>query len=313
MVPELARYLIEAGGKRLRPMLTRGARRPVRRRRRQRRSITPPPSSSCTTPRCCTTTSSTRATCGAAGRRRAWSGATRRACWSAISCSGQAFLMMVETGDLEALGVLSRAATVIAEGEVFQLAKARDLDDDPRRLRRSHPRQDRDAVRGGDRGRAPWRAAPTRPAQRRCAALRPRTRLGLPAGRRRARLSRRERRAGQEHRRRSARRQDDAAGHPDAGRRQRRRAGDDHRRRSASPMPTPGRWPASLPSWSGTAPSNRPSAQARDHADAPARPRSAPGLADARSARRNRRVLRVAGLLGSVPRLTQWHRRSKRY
>jgi octaprenyl-diphosphate synthase len=41
---------------------------------------------------------------------------------------GQAFLMMVESGDLDALGVLSRAAAVIAEGEVFQLAKAGDLE-----------------------------------------------------------------------------------------------------------------------------------------------------------------------------------------
>src|SRR5690606_2186755 len=40
---------------------------------------------------------------------------------------GQAFMMMVEAGDIDALGVLSRAATIIAEGEVFQLAKARDL------------------------------------------------------------------------------------------------------------------------------------------------------------------------------------------
>ncbi|RDE10585.1 polyprenyl synthetase family protein [Pelagibacterium lacus] len=41
---------------------------------------------------------------------------------------GQAFLMMVESGDLGALGVLSRAAAIIAEGEVYQLAKAGDLD-----------------------------------------------------------------------------------------------------------------------------------------------------------------------------------------
>ncbi|WP_404405857.1 polyprenyl synthetase family protein [Pelagibacterium halotolerans] len=44
---------------------------------------------------------------------------------------GQAFLMMVESGDLDALGVLSRAAAVIAEGEVFQLAKAGDLSATP--------------------------------------------------------------------------------------------------------------------------------------------------------------------------------------
>ena len=44
---------------------------------------------------------------------------------------GQAFLMMVESGDLGALGVLSRAAAIIAEGEVLQLAKAGDLDTSP--------------------------------------------------------------------------------------------------------------------------------------------------------------------------------------
>ncbi|GIL02253.1 MAG: octaprenyl-diphosphate synthase [Alphaproteobacteria bacterium] len=41
---------------------------------------------------------------------------------------GQAFRMMVETGSLAALNVLSHAATVIAEGEVMQLATARNLD-----------------------------------------------------------------------------------------------------------------------------------------------------------------------------------------
>jgi len=45
---------------------------------------------------------------------------------------GQAFLMMVEAGDLKALRVLSHAATIIAEGEVFQLAKSRDLGATPK-------------------------------------------------------------------------------------------------------------------------------------------------------------------------------------
>ncbi len=40
---------------------------------------------------------------------------------------GQAFLMMVETKDIDALGILSKAATIIAEGEVFQLSKIKDL------------------------------------------------------------------------------------------------------------------------------------------------------------------------------------------
>jgi octaprenyl-diphosphate synthase len=44
---------------------------------------------------------------------------------------GQAFLMMVETGRLDALGVLAKAATIIAEGEVFQLSKAGDLSATP--------------------------------------------------------------------------------------------------------------------------------------------------------------------------------------
>lgn len=41
---------------------------------------------------------------------------------------GQAFRMMVEVGSLEALDVLSHAATVIAEGEVLQLATAKNLE-----------------------------------------------------------------------------------------------------------------------------------------------------------------------------------------
>src|SRR5689334_14561874 len=39
---------------------------------------------------------------------------------------GQAFKMMVETGSLESLRILSNAAAVIAEGEVLQLAAAHD-------------------------------------------------------------------------------------------------------------------------------------------------------------------------------------------
>jgi octaprenyl-diphosphate synthase len=40
---------------------------------------------------------------------------------------GQAFRMMVEVGSLEALDILSRAAAVIAEGEVMQLTAAKNL------------------------------------------------------------------------------------------------------------------------------------------------------------------------------------------
>lgn len=41
---------------------------------------------------------------------------------------GQAFRMMVEVGSLEALDILSSAASVIAEGEVMQLAAAKNLE-----------------------------------------------------------------------------------------------------------------------------------------------------------------------------------------
>lgn len=41
---------------------------------------------------------------------------------------GQAFRMMVEVGSLDALDVLSAAATIIAEGEVMQLAAAQNLE-----------------------------------------------------------------------------------------------------------------------------------------------------------------------------------------
>jgi octaprenyl-diphosphate synthase len=41
---------------------------------------------------------------------------------------GQAFKMMVEVGSLQALDVLSTAAAVIAEGEVMQLAAAKNTE-----------------------------------------------------------------------------------------------------------------------------------------------------------------------------------------
>lgn len=130
MVPELARYLIEAGGKRLRPMLTLAA----------------------------------AMLCGKAqGAQINYAAAVEfmhnatllhddvvdesdlrrgrpaaRTIWGNQASVlvgdfllGQAFMMMVEAGDIEALGVLSKAATIIAEGEVFQLAKAKDLSTTP--------------------------------------------------------------------------------------------------------------------------------------------------------------------------------------
>ena len=125
LIPEIARHLINSGGKRLRPMLTLATAGlcgydgdgdvklaasvefmhtatllhddVVDGSEHAPRQASPPA--------CC--------------------GATRRACWSATSCSARPSSMMVEVGSLQALDVLSTAAAVIAEGEVMQLSAAK--------------------------------------------------------------------------------------------------------------------------------------------------------------------------------------------
>ncbi len=71
---------------------------------------------------------------------------------------GQAFRMMVEVGSLRALDILSAAATVIAEGEVMQLAPPR-TGDQRGGLPRGDPGQDRRTLRRRLRGRAGDRRA----------------------------------------------------------------------------------------------------------------------------------------------------------
>lgn len=127
IVPEVARYLIDAGGKRLRPMLT---------------------------------LASAHLLGAASGNQINYAAAVEfmhnatllhddvvdesdmrrgkpaaRKVWGNQASVlvgdfllGQAFLMMVEAGELDALEVLSKAAAVIAEGEVLQLSKAGDPD-----------------------------------------------------------------------------------------------------------------------------------------------------------------------------------------
>ena len=60
---------------------------------------------------------------------------------------GQAFRMMVEAGFMEALDILSSAAAVIAEGEVMQLATAKNLATDEDAYLAVVSRQDSGAVR----------------------------------------------------------------------------------------------------------------------------------------------------------------------
>ncbi len=89
-IPEVTAHLIEAGGKRLRPMLTLAAAKllgypgPWH-------VIWPPRSNSSIPPRCCMTTWSTKARSGAGARRRTCCGTTSPACWSEITCSRAAF------------------------------------------------------------------------------------------------------------------------------------------------------------------------------------------------------------------------------
>jgi octaprenyl-diphosphate synthase len=126
MVPQLARYLIEAGGKRLRPMLTVAA------------ALLFDNADGAQTNYAAAVEFMHNATLlhddvvddsdmrrGRPAARIIWGNPASVLVGDFLL--GQAFLMMVETGKLDALGVLAKAATVIAEGEVFQLSKAKDL------------------------------------------------------------------------------------------------------------------------------------------------------------------------------------------
>ncbi|HEY9009747.1 MAG TPA: polyprenyl synthetase family protein [Devosia sp.] len=126
MVPQLARYLMEAGGKRLRPMLTVAAAQLFGR------------GSGAEINYAAAVEFMHNATLlhddvvdesdlrrGRPAARMIWG--NQASVLVGDFLLGQAFMMMVEAGDLGALGVLSKAATIIAEGEVFQLAKAKDL------------------------------------------------------------------------------------------------------------------------------------------------------------------------------------------
>ena len=126
MVPQLARYLIEAGGKRLRPMLTVAA------------ALVFDAPTGAQTNYAAAVEFMHNATLlhdvvvdgsdmrrGRPAARMIWG--NQASVLVGDFLLGQAFLMMVETGKLDALGVLASAATVIAEGEVFQLSKTGDL------------------------------------------------------------------------------------------------------------------------------------------------------------------------------------------
>ncbi|HEY4201096.1 MAG TPA: polyprenyl synthetase family protein [Devosiaceae bacterium] len=126
MVPELARYLIDAGGKRLRPMLTVAAAELFGQSQGAHVNFAAAVEfmhNATLLHDDVVDESDLRR--GKPAARMVWG--NQASVLVGDFLLGQAFMMMVETKDIEALGVLARAAATMAEGEVFQLAKAGDL------------------------------------------------------------------------------------------------------------------------------------------------------------------------------------------
>jgi octaprenyl-diphosphate synthase len=130
MVPELARYLIESGGKRLRPMLTVAAAALFGEARGNQINFAAAVEfmhNATLLHDDVVDESDMRR--GKPAARKVWG--NQASVLVGDFLLGQAFMMMVETRDIDALGVLSSAAAIIAEGEVFQLSKAGDFSTTP--------------------------------------------------------------------------------------------------------------------------------------------------------------------------------------
>lgn len=126
LVPEVARYLIDAGGKRLRPMLTIAACMLFGRATGSEVNF----AAAVEFMHNATllhddVVDESEMRRGRAAARMLWG--NQASVLVGDFLLGQAFMMMVETANVPALEVISKAATVIAEGEVLQLAKTRDL------------------------------------------------------------------------------------------------------------------------------------------------------------------------------------------
>jgi octaprenyl-diphosphate synthase len=127
MVPQLALHLIEAGGKRLRPMLTVAAAHlfgsPHAHRITFAASVEFMHNATLLHDDVVDESTMRR---GKPAARMIWGNEASVLVGDFLL--GQAFLMMVEAGRLDALNVMATAAAQIAEGEVYQLSKSRDLD-----------------------------------------------------------------------------------------------------------------------------------------------------------------------------------------
>ena len=126
MVPELARYLIDSGGKRLRPMLTVAAAQLFGKGNGSAINFAAAVEfmhNATLLHDDVVDESDMRR--GKPAARMVWG--NKASILVGDFLLGQAFMMMVETRDIDSLGVLSAASAVMAEGEVFQLSKTGDL------------------------------------------------------------------------------------------------------------------------------------------------------------------------------------------
>ncbi|MCB1439502.1 MAG: polyprenyl synthetase family protein [Nitratireductor sp.] len=127
MIPEVARHLIDSGGKRLRPMLTLAAARMSGYEGEHHVTL----AASVEFMHTATllhddVVDESDLRRGKLSARKLWGNEASVLVGDFLL--GQAFRMMVDAGSMKALEVLSTAATVIAEGEVMQLATAKNLD-----------------------------------------------------------------------------------------------------------------------------------------------------------------------------------------
>lgn len=126
MIPEVAKHLINSGGKRLRPMLTLVAAQMFGYRGEGHIKLAAAVEFMHTATLLhddVVDESDLRR--GKATARKVWG--NQASVLVGDFLLGQAFKMMVEVGSLDALDILSSAATVIAEGEVLQLAAAKSM------------------------------------------------------------------------------------------------------------------------------------------------------------------------------------------
>jgi octaprenyl-diphosphate synthase len=121
----VAEYIVQSGGKRLRPALVLLSAGALGYRGRHHHELAAVSNSSIR-PRCCMTTWSMSRTCGAAVRRPMPCSAIAASVLVGDFLYSRAFQMMVAVDDMRVMQVLSDATNVIAEGEVLQLMNCHD-------------------------------------------------------------------------------------------------------------------------------------------------------------------------------------------